>query len=68
KWSRERMRGILAVEDAPVVSSDIIGTEHSAILSSIDTQVIGGRFVKVLAWYDNEWAFSRRCVDMMSRM
>ncbi len=62
------MKGILAVEDAPVVSHDIIGTEFSAIVSPRDTKVLGGELVKVLAWYDNEWAFSRRCVDMMARM
>lgn len=62
------MKGILAVEDAPIVSSDVIGTEASAIVSAQDTQVIGGRLVKILAWYDNEWAFARRCVDMIARM
>ncbi len=62
------MKGILAVEDAPIVSSDVIGTAESAIVSSQDTQVLGGHLLKILAWYDNEWAFSRRCVDMMARM
>lgn len=62
------MKGILAVDDRPIVSRDIIGTAESAIVSSQDTQVIGGRFVKVLVWYDNEWAFARRCVDMMMKM
>ncbi|WP_202114830.1 type I glyceraldehyde-3-phosphate dehydrogenase [Vreelandella zhuhanensis] len=62
------MNGILAVDDSPLVSSDIIGREESAIVTSQDTQLIGDRFVKVLAWYDNEWAFSQRCVDMMQRM
>lgn len=62
------MNGILRVEDRPIVSSDIIGTEESAIVSSQDTQIVGGHLVKVLAWYDNEWAFSRRCVDMLMRI
>lgn len=62
------MKGVLAVDDSPLVSSDIIGREESAIVTSLDTQLIGDRFAKVLAWYDNEWAFSRRCVDMMQRM
>ena len=61
-------KGILAVQDAPVVSSDIIGSPYSSILSPEDTYVTGGHLVKVLAWYDNEWGFSCRCVDMMSRM
>lgn len=68
KWARGSMKGILAVEDRPIVSSDVIGVEESAIVSAEDTQVIGGRFLKVLAWYDNEGAFARRCVDMMARM
>lgn len=67
-WSRERMAGILAVEEDPIVSSDVIGTGESAILSPQETDVIDERFVKVLAWYDNEWAYSQRCVDMMARM
>lgn len=68
KWAQGPMKGILAVEDAPIVSSDIIGTEESATVSAQDTHVIGGQLLKILAWYDNEWAFSRRCVDMMARM
>ncbi len=67
-WADGSMKGILAVEEAPIVSHDIIGTEFSAIVSPRDTKVLGGELVKVLAWYDNEWAFSRRCVDMMARM
>jgi glyceraldehyde 3-phosphate dehydrogenase len=68
KWAEGPMKGILAVDDSASVSSDIIGTNESAIVSSRDTQVVGPRFIKVLAWYDNEWAFSRRCVDMITRM
>ncbi|HSN82826.1 MAG TPA: type I glyceraldehyde-3-phosphate dehydrogenase [Polyangiales bacterium] len=68
KWADGSMKGILAVEDRPIVSSDIIGTEQSCIVSARDTQVLGEQLLKVLAWYDNEWAFSRRCVDMMKRM
>lgn len=68
KHAEGPLEGILAVVDDPLVSSDIIGTEQSAIVTAEDTQVIGGRFVKILAWYDNEWSFSRRCADMMMRM
>ena len=68
RWADGSMKGILQVEDAPIVSRDVIGTEFSAIVSPEDTKVVGGHLVKVLAWYDNEWAFSRRCVDMMERM
>lgn len=67
-WAEGPLRGILAVEDASLVSSDVIGAEHSAIVSAPDTRVLGGHLLKVLAWFDDEWAFSRRCVDMMGRM
>lgn len=62
------MKGILAVEDEEIVSGDVIGNPHSAIVSSHDTQVLGGHLVKILAFYDNEWGFSSRCVDMMRKM
>lgn len=68
KHAEGAMKSILSVDDGPLVSSDIIGTTESAIVSSEDTKVLGGNLVKVLAWYDNEWAFSRRCVDMMTKM
>lgn len=62
------MKGILGVNDRPLVSSDIIGSTQSAMVSTTDTIVIGGTLVKVLAWYDNEWAFAQRCTDMMAKM
>jgi glyceraldehyde 3-phosphate dehydrogenase len=68
RWADGSMKGVLRVEDAAIVSSDVIGTEFSAIVSPEDTKVVGGHLVKILAWYDNEWAFSCRCVDMMERM
>jgi glyceraldehyde 3-phosphate dehydrogenase len=68
RWADGSMKGILKVEDAAIVSSDIIGTEFSSIVTPEDTKVMNGHLVKVLSWYDNEWAFSRRCVDMMERM
>lgn len=59
-------KNILAVteEDDELVSSDIIGTTHSAIVDLKFTKVVGGNLVKVLAWYDNEWAYSCRLVEM----
>lgn len=62
------LKGILGVNDRQLVSSDIIGNTHSALVSTTDTIVIGGTLVKVLAWYDNEWGFAQRCSDMMARM
>jgi glyceraldehyde 3-phosphate dehydrogenase len=58
------LKGILAVTDEPLVSSDFIGTSVSSTVDGPSTDVIGGRMVKVLAWYDNEWAFCVRLGDL----
>ena len=58
------LKGILAVEDAPLVSMDFRGNSNSSIVDSAYTKVMDGDFAKVLAWYDNEWAYSVRCVDL----
>ncbi len=62
------LRGVLRYTDVPLVSSDIIGDPHSAIFDALSTQVIGGCYVRVLAWYDNEWGYSSRMVDLIKRM
>ncbi len=62
------MSGILRVADAPLVSQDIVGDPHSSIVEAGETRVQGGKLVKVLAWYDNEWGFSNRLVDMVQRL
>jgi glyceraldehyde 3-phosphate dehydrogenase len=62
------MKGILHVEDAPLVSIDFRGNSNSSIIDSAYTKVMDGDFVKVLSWYDNEWAYSVRCVDLMVYM
>tara|TARA_R110001592_G_scaffold120444_4_gene324712 strand:+ start:4493 stop:5494 length:1002 start_codon:yes stop_codon:yes gene_type:complete len=59
------MKGILAYSDEEIVSSDIIGDPHSAIVHGLSTNVIQGRFVKLHVWYDNEFAYSKRCLDMI---
>jgi glyceraldehyde 3-phosphate dehydrogenase len=58
-----RYRGILAVTDEALVSVDFIGNSHSSIVDLSLTQVIDGDFVKVIAWYDNEWGYSNRLVE-----
>ncbi len=58
------LRGVLAVEDTPLVSSDFIGNPHSSILDSAQTAVIGDDLVEVQSWYDNEWGFSHRMIDL----
>jgi glyceraldehyde 3-phosphate dehydrogenase len=58
------LMGILAVEDAPLVSIDFRGNGHSSIVDSGYTKVMDGDFAKVMSWYDNEWGYSSRCVDL----
>jgi glyceraldehyde 3-phosphate dehydrogenase (phosphorylating) len=58
-----RFKGILAVNDEPLVSSDFNHNPHSSTFDLTETQVIGKRFVHVMSWYDNEWGFSNRMVD-----
>jgi glyceraldehyde 3-phosphate dehydrogenase len=62
------LKGILAVEDAPLVSIDFRGNSNSSIIDSAYTKVMDGDFVKVLSWYDNEWGYSVRCVDLVAYM
>lgn len=64
----ERLRGVLEFTEEPIVSSDIIGNPHSSIFDASFTQVSGGRFLKALCWYDNEWAYSNRVCDVLSVM
>ena len=62
------LKGILACSDAPLVSIDFKGNPHSSIVDMPYTKVMDGDFVKVLAWYDNEWGYSNRCVDLLVRV
>jgi glyceraldehyde 3-phosphate dehydrogenase len=62
------LKGILEYVTAPLVSIDFRGNPHSAMLDSAYTKVMAGDFVKVLAWYDNEWGYSSRCVDLLRFM
>jgi len=62
------MKGILDVCEEPLVSIDFKGDPHSAIVDARSTMVIGGNLVKVLAWYDNEWAYACRCADLFHYM
>jgi len=63
-----RLKGILAVSDAPLVSIDFRKNSNSSIVDSAYTSVLDGDFVKVLSWYDNEWGYSSRCVDLVLRL
>lgn len=59
-------QGILAVTDEPLVSSDFKGNSHSAIVDLGLTNVVGGNLVKVVAWYDNEWGYSNRLIELVA--
>lgn len=58
------LKGILGVTEDELVSADIVGSEYSALVDLNSTMIIGDHDVKVLAWYDNEWAYALRCVDL----
>ena len=60
-----RLKGIVEYTEAPLVSIDFRGNPHSSIIDAQYTAVMDGDFVKVLAWYDNEWGYSSRCVDLL---
>ncbi|MDX9942295.1 MAG: type I glyceraldehyde-3-phosphate dehydrogenase [Bacteroidales bacterium] len=62
------MKGILEYCIDPIVSADIIGNTHSSIFDSLMTQVIDGNFVKVVSWYDNEFGYANRVVDLIARI
>lgn len=59
-------QGILAVSEEPLVSKDYVGNSHSGIVDLLLTNVVGGNLVKVVAWYDNEWGYSNRLVELVA--
>jgi glyceraldehyde 3-phosphate dehydrogenase (phosphorylating) len=59
------LKGLMEVVEVPLVSIDFRGNPHSSIVDAPYTKVMDGDFVKVLAWYDNEWGYSSRCVDLL---
>ena len=62
------LKGILQFCTDPLVSIDFRGNPHSSILDAAYTKVMDGDFIKVLAWYDNEWGYSSRCVDLLGKL
>jgi len=62
------LAGILAYTEDPIVSTDIVKDPHSSIFDSEQTIVMDGDFVKVFSWYDNEWGYSNRCVELAARV
>jgi glyceraldehyde 3-phosphate dehydrogenase len=65
---RADLKGILRYSEDPLVSSDIVSDSHSSIVDGPLTAVIDGTLVKVVSWYDNEWGYSNRCVDLLQRV
>ena len=61
-------RDILEYTEQPIVSSDVIGNDHSAVFDALSTSVLGGNLVKTITWYDNGWGYARRCVELIERM
>ncbi len=68
KAAQNEMKGILEYTDDPIVSVDIVGNAHSSIFDSLATMTIGTNMVKIISWYDNEWGYSNRVVDLLVKM
>jgi len=65
KAARGSLKGILEYTEDPIVSIDIVGNPHSSIFDALSTMSMGNKFFKVLSWYDNEFGYSGRMVDML---
>ena len=68
KAAKGYLKGILEYTEEPIVLQDIVGNPHSSVFDASLTQVIDGKLCKVFSWYDNEWGFSNRMVDVIKRM
>ncbi len=66
EYARGAMKGILACSEEELVSRDFNGNKHSSIVDMPNTTVIGGNMAKILSWYDNEWGFSNRMLELLS--
>jgi glyceraldehyde-3-phosphate dehydrogenase type I len=62
------MKGVLGYIDEPLVSIDMVKNSHSTIVDSLETKVVGGNCIRIASWYDNEWGFSMRMLDVASLM
>jgi glyceraldehyde 3-phosphate dehydrogenase len=62
------LAGLLGVSDEPLVSSDFVGDPRSAVIDLPLVQSVGGRLVRVVAWYDNEWGYANRLADLLERL
>jgi glyceraldehyde 3-phosphate dehydrogenase len=62
------MKGVLEYCEDPIVSTDVIDNPHSSVFDSLSTAVMDGNFVKILSWYDNEWGYSSRTIDLVKKV
>ena len=62
------LSGILEYSEDPLVLADIVGNPHSCVFDALSTNVLKGNMVKILGWYDNEWGYSNRCVDLLAKL
>ncbi len=62
------LKGILEYTEDPIVSSDVIGNPASCVVDGLSTAMLGGNMLKVFGWYDNEWGYSNRCIDLFKKM
>jgi glyceraldehyde 3-phosphate dehydrogenase len=63
------LQGILSYTEDPIVSTDVVGDPHSSIFdASLTSAIADGRMVKAVSWYDNEWGYSNRCVELLGKL
>ncbi|OQX54013.1 MAG: type I glyceraldehyde-3-phosphate dehydrogenase [Candidatus Omnitrophica bacterium 4484_213] len=67
KASENELKGIMEYSEDPLVSTDVIGNPHSVVFDGLSTMVIADNMIKVIGWYDNEWGYSNRVVDLIER-
>jgi len=68
KAAEGKLKGLVEYLEDPLVSVDIVGNSHSSVFDSLSTMVLGGNMVKIVSWYDNEWGYSNRVVDLIEKM
>ena len=62
------LKGYLEYSEEPLVLTDIVGNPASCVFDALSTNVVGDNLVKVLGWYDNEWAYANRCAELIPRL
>ena len=66
--SETELRGVLGYSEDPIVLSDIVGDPHAAIIAANWTCVVGNHMLKLVAWYDNQWSYSSRVVQLVEKL